>query len=118
MDNFTQLATARLTSAQTYALHAQKVRRDAAIERQRQDIQADLNRLADLYKNGSLKRAQPAPAPAFNSATSYTVTKLAGGAALSGRKGRSAKDTSPEAEAKRERRRARRAARRQQKVAQ
>jgi hypothetical protein len=114
MDNLTQLATARLTPAQAYALDAQRVRRDAAIERQRLDYQADLARVQALYANGVGRKAKPVVEPTFTEATTFTVKQLAGGAALSGRKRRPvtpAADLDATAEAKRERRRARRLAR-------
>jgi hypothetical protein len=116
MENLTQLATTRLAPAQAYALDAQRVRRAAAIERQRLDYQADIARIQDLYANGSLRKATPAVAPAFTEATSYTVTRLAGGAALSGRK-RSVASGDEATEAKRARRRARRAARKARQAA-
>jgi len=108
MENVTPLA--RLTPAEVYKLHIQKVRRNAAIERQAKEIQADVARVQALYTEGSTRKAAPAPAPQFTEATSYTVTRLPGGAALSGRK-RSAASADAATEAKRERRRARRAAR-------
>lgn len=111
-------AVARLTAAQVYDLHNQKIRRDAAVERQRQEIQGDMARLADLYANGSLKRKQAAPEPQFKEAVARTVTRLAGGLAASvaadkAKATRRARvlDDSPEAVAKREQRRTRRAAR-------
>ena len=115
MENVTPLT--RLTPAEVYKLHVQKVRRNAAIERQAKEIQADVARVQALYTEGSTRKAAPAPEPAFTEATTYKVTRLPGGASLSGRKGRAPKDTSPEAEAKRARRRERRAARKARQAA-
>jgi hypothetical protein len=113
-------ATSRLTTAEAYRRHAQQVRRNAAVERQRVEVQADLARLQELYANGSLKRKQAAPAPLFKEAATRTATRLPGGLAASvaadraaaARRGRSL-DTSEESVAKRERRRQRRLARKQ-----
>ena len=114
----TELATARLTTAEVYKRHAQTVRRNAAIERQRQDYQADIARVQALYTEGSSRKAPVVAKPQFKQAATYTVTQLPGGAKASAaaekaaatRRSR-AKDTSPEAEARRAKRRARRAAR-------
>jgi hypothetical protein len=114
----TELSTARLTAAQAYNLHIQKVRRDAAVERQRQDYQADIARVQALYAEGASRKAPTVVKPQFKQAATYTVTQLPGGAKASAaaekaaatRRSR-AKDTSPEAEARRAKRRARRAAR-------
>ena len=123
MEKTTQ-ATARLTSAQAYALHAQKVRRDAAVERQRAEIQADIARLNDLYANGSLKRPGAKPEPQFKEAARFTVERLAGGLASSVAADRAAStrrkrvlDESPEAIEKREKRRQRRLARKARQAA-
>jgi hypothetical protein len=123
MEKTTQ-ATARLTASETYARHAAQVRRNAAIERQRVEIQADIARLNDLYANGSLKRPGAKPEPQFKEATRFTVERLAGGLASSVAADKAAvtrrarvQDTSPEAEAKREKRRARRAARKARQAA-
>ena len=114
MDNLTQ--PRRLQDTADYRRWV-AARRNEAIARQAEEIQADIARLQDLYANGSHKRPGAKPEPAFTEATSYKVTRLPGGASLSGRKGRAPKDTSPEAEAKRARRRERRAARKARQAA-
>ena len=117
-------ATARLTASETYARHAAQVRRNAAIERQRVEVRAEIDRVQALYAEGSTKRLQPTPAPAFTTAARFTVERLAGGLASSVAADKAAvtrrarvQDTSPEAEAKREKRRARRAARKARQAA-
>jgi hypothetical protein len=45
----TQTATARLTSAETYNEYIKRVRRNAAIERQRLEVRADIERVQALY---------------------------------------------------------------------
>ena len=100
-------ATARLTPAEAYKLHIATVRRNAAIERQRQDYQADIARVQALYKEGSKRRLQAPAAPAVKEPEAYTVTRLPGGAKASKRQ----LDMSPEAVARREKRRQQRAAR-------
>jgi len=120
----TNQATARLTTAQAYNLHIQKVRRDAAVERQRQDYQADIARIQALYAEGAPRKAPVEVKPQFTQAATYTVTQLAGGLAASvaadkakvTRRSR-ALDQSPEAVQKREQRRARRAARKARQAA-
>ena len=111
-------ATARLTVAEAYKRHIQTVRRNAAIERQRVEVQGDISRVQALYTEGSLKRQQAAPAPTYKEAATYVTTKLPGGAKASIAAEKAAVtrrkrvlDESPEAVAKREKRRARRAAR-------
>jgi hypothetical protein len=120
----TQPATARLTSAEVYKRHIQTVRRNAAIERQRAEVQADISRVQALYQEGSKRRLQAPVEPSFKEATAYTVTQLPGGvkaskaaekAAVTRRK--RVLDMSPEAVAKREKRRARRAARKARQAA-
>jgi hypothetical protein len=120
----TQPALARLTPAETYNEYIKRVRRNAAIERQRVEVRADIERVQALYAEGSNKRLQPTPAPAFTEASAFTVNRLAGGleasvAAEKATKTRRARvlDNSPEAEAKREKRRARRAARKARQAA-
>jgi hypothetical protein len=117
MEKTTQV-TVRLTPAQAYALHAAQVRRNAAIERQRVEIRADIVRLQALYADGSLCRRKTPVAPAFVEATRFTTERLAGGlkasvaadkAAVTRRKRQM--DMSPEAEARRAKRREQRAAR-------
>ena len=117
-------ATARLTVAEAYKRHIKTVRRNAAIERQRVEVQADVQRLQDLYANGSLKRKQEAPAPTYKEADTYVTTKLPGGAkaSLAAEKAAVTRrkrvlDESPEAEARRARRRERRAARKARQAA-
>jgi hypothetical protein len=127
MTQTTQLATARLTPAQAYDLHIQKVRRNAAIERQRVEVQADLARVQALYTEGAGRKEPVVVKPQFTEAKGYTVVKLPGGleaskAAEKGartRRERSTRvlDMTPEAVAKREARRARRAARKARKAA-
>ena len=120
----TELATARLTAAEVYKRHIQTVRRNAAIERQRQDYQADIARIQALYAEGSARKAPVEVKPQFKEAATYTVTQLHGGLAASvaadkakvTRRSR-ALDQSPEAVAKREQRRARRAARKARQAA-
>ena len=113
MDNLTPLT--RLTPAEAYKRQVQADRRQAAIERRTAEGQAEVARLLDLYANGSLKRrsAEAAPVP---EPTSYTVKRLPGGAALSGRK-RSAASADEATEAKRAKRRERRAARKARQAA-
>jgi hypothetical protein len=124
MDQTTQLATARLTSAEAYKRHIQTVRRNAAIERQRIEVRADIERVQALYAEGAPRKAPVEVAPQFTETSTYTVTHLAGGlkasvaadkAAVTRRK--RVLDNSPEAEAKREKRRARRAARKARQAA-
>jgi hypothetical protein len=121
----TQPATARLTPAEAYKRHIQTVRRNAAIERQRVEVRADIERVQALYAEGSKRRLQAPVAPAFKESQTYTVQHLAGGleasvaaekAAVTRRK--RVLDMSPEAVAKREKRRAARAARKARKAAQ
>lgn len=111
-------STARLTASETYALHATQVRRNAAIERQRVEIRADIERVQALYVSGSTRRLKTPVAPAFAEATRFTTERLAGGlkasvaadkAAVTRRKRQM--DMSPEAEARRAKRREQRAAR-------
>jgi hypothetical protein len=120
----TQTATARLTSAETYNEYIKRVRRNAAIERQRLEVRADIERVQALYAEGSNKRLQPTPAPAFTEASAFTVKRLAGGLEASVASEKAVKtrrarvlDNSPEAEAKRARRRARRQARKERQAA-
>jgi hypothetical protein len=124
MENLTQMTLTKLTPAQTYALHLQKVRRQNAIDRMTAEVQADIKRVQALYTEGSTKRLQPAPEPTFKEATTYTVTHLAGGLEASVAASKAAKtrrarvlDMSAEAVAKREARRVRRAARKARKAA-
>jgi hypothetical protein len=124
MAQTTQPALARLTPAETYNQYIKRVRRNAAIERQRVEVRADIERVQALYAEGAPRKAPVAVAPQFTETTTYTVTHLAGGlkasvaadkAAVTRRK--RVLDNSPEAEAKREKRRARRAARKARQVA-
>jgi hypothetical protein len=123
MEKTTQ-ATARLTASETYARHAAQVRRNAAIERQRVEVRAEIDRVQALYAEGSTKRLQPTPAPAFTTAARFTVERLAGGLASSVAADRAAStrrkrvlDESPEAIEKREKRRQRRLARKARQAA-
>ncbi len=120
----TNPATTRLTSAETYALYIKRVRRNAAIERQRQDYQADIARVQALYSEGAPRKAPTVAKPLFQEAPTFTLTQLPGGlkasvaadkAAVTRRKRNL--DMSPEAVAKREKRRAQRAARKARKAA-
>jgi hypothetical protein len=120
----TQPATARLTSAEAYKRHIQTVRRNAAIERQRVEVRADIERVQALYAEGAPRKAPVEVAPQFTESATFKVTKLAGGlkasvaadkAAVTRRKREL--DMSPEAVAKREKRRARRAARKARQAA-
>jgi len=115
---------ARLTVQQAYALHVERTRRNAAIERQRVEVQADIARVQELYTEGSLKRQQAAPAPTYKEAATYVTTRLPGGAkaSLAAEKAAVTRrkrelDMSPEAVAKREKRRERRAARKARQAA-
>ncbi len=127
MENLTQMTLTKLTAAETYKLHLQKVRRQNAIDRMTAEVQADIKRVQALYTEGSTKRLQPAPEPTFKEATQYTVTHLPGGAkaSVAAEKGARTRrerqgrvlDMSPEAVAKREARRVRRAARKARKAA-
>ncbi len=117
----------KLTPAQAYDLHVQTVRRNAAIERQRQEIQADIARVQALYTEGAGRREPVVAKPQYKEAAAYTVTRLPGGldASVAAEKGARTRrerqgrvlDMSPEAVAKREARRARRAARKARKAA-
>jgi hypothetical protein len=124
MAQTTQPATARLTPAETYNQYIKRVRRNAAIERQRVEVRADIERVQALYAEGAPRKAPVAVVPQFTETATYTVTHLAGGlkasvaadkAAVTRRK--RVLDNSPEAEAKREKRRARRAARKARQAA-
>jgi hypothetical protein len=127
MKNLNELTLAKLTSAEAYKRHIQTVRRNAAIERQRVEVQADLARLQALYTEGAGRKEPVVDKPQFTEAKGYTVVKLPGGleaskAAEKGartRRERSTRvlDMSPEAVQKREARRARRAARKARKAA-
>ncbi len=115
----------KLSPAAAYAKQKWEDRRQAALDRINDPaIQAEVQRIQALYAEGSTRRQQPAPAPQFKEASTYTVTRLPGGAkaskaaekAAATRRGRPL-DESPEAVAKRERRRARRAARKARQAA-
>jgi hypothetical protein len=115
---------ARLSPAEAYKLHLQSVRRNAAIERQRQDYKADVARIQALYAEGAPRKAPAVVAPQFTEAGAYTVTRLPGGLKASAAADKAAAtrrkrvlDESPEAVAKREKRRARRAARKARQAA-
>ena len=117
-------ATDKLSVAQAYANHIARVRRQAAIDRHTAESRAETQRVLDLYENGSLKRKQPEPEPAFKPASTYVTTRLPGGAkaSLAAEKAAVTRrkrvlDESPEAVAKREKRRARRAARKARQAA-
>ena len=120
----TELATARLTAAEVYKRHIQTVRRNAAIERQRVEVRADIERVQALYAEGAQRKAPVEVKPQFKEAVTYTVTQLHGGlkASLAADKASATRrsralDQSPEAVAKREQRRARRAARKARQAA-
>jgi hypothetical protein len=124
MAQTTPLATARLTPAETYNQYIKRVRRNAAIERQRVEVRADIERVQALYAEGAPRKAPVEVAPQFTESATFKVTKLAGGlkasvaadkAAVTRRKREL--DMSPEAVAKREKRRARRAARKARQAA-
>jgi hypothetical protein len=127
MESLTQMTLTKLTAAETYKLHLQKVRRQNAIDRMTAEVQADIKRIQALYAEGSTKRLQPAPEPTFKEAATFTTTRLPGGAeaSVAAEKGARTRrerqgrvlDMSPEAVAKREARRARRAARKARKAA-
>ena len=111
-------ATARLTVAEAYNRHIQTVRRNAAIERQRVEVQADIARVQALYAEGAPRKAPVEVKPQFKEAATFTVTTLPGGlkASKAAEKGAVTRrkrelDMSPEAVAKREKRRERRAQR-------
>ena len=117
-------ATARLTVAEAYNRHIQTVRRNAAIERQRVEVQADIARVQALYTEGAGRKEAPKVKPQYTEATTYVTTKLPGGAkaSLAAEKAAVTRrkrvlDESPEAVAKREKRRARRAARKARQAA-
>jgi hypothetical protein len=118
MSQTTPEATARLTSAETYSAYIKRVRRNAAIERQRQDYQVDIARIQALYAEGAPRKTPVVVEPQFTEAAAYTTTRLSGGAKASAAADKAAVtrrkrelDMSPEALAKREKRRERRAAR-------
>jgi hypothetical protein len=127
MKNLNELTLAKLTPAEAYKRHIQTVRRNAAIERQRVEVQADLARLQALYTEGAGRKEPVVVKPQYKEAAAYTITRLAGGleaskAAEKGartRRERSTRvlDMSPEAVEKREKRRARRQARKQRQAA-
>jgi hypothetical protein len=113
-------ATAKLTVAEVYKRHIATVRRNAAIERQRVEVQADIARVQALYTEGAGRKAPVVVKPQFTEASAYVTTKLPGGAAASKAATKAAAtrrkrelDMSPEAVAKREKRRARRQARKE-----
>jgi hypothetical protein len=124
MKNLNELTLAKLTPAEAYKRHIETVRRNAAIERQRVEIQADIARVQALYTDGAGRKEPVVAKPQYKEAAAYTVTRLPGGleaskAAEKGaatRRGRNL-DMSPEAVAKREKRRARRAARKARQAA-
>ncbi len=124
MKNLNELTLAKLTPAEAYKRHIETVRRNAAIERQRLEVQADIARVQALYTEGAGRKEPVVAKPQFTEAKAYTVTRLPGGleaskAAEKGaatRRGRNL-DMSPEAVAKREKRRARRAARKARQAA-
>jgi hypothetical protein len=123
MEKTTQ-ATARLTASETYARHAAQVRRNAAIERQRVEVRADIERLQALYTQGAPRKAPVAVAPQFKEAAAFTTTHLPGGLKASAAADRAAStrrarslDMSEEAVAKREKRRQRRLARKARQAA-
>ncbi len=127
MTQTTNPATQKLTASEAYNEHIKTVRRNAAIERQRQDYQADIKRVLALYAEGSTKRLQSTPVQTFTEAKAYAVVKLPGGldASVAAEKGARTRrerqgrvlDMSPEAVAKREKRRARRQARKERQAA-
>jgi hypothetical protein len=127
MKNLNELTLAKLTPAEAYKRHIETVRRNAAIERQRVEIQADIARVQALYTDGAGRKEPVVTKPQYKEAAAYTVVKLPGGldASVAAEKGartrreRSTRvlDMSPEAVAKREARRARRAARKARKAA-
>ena len=117
-------STARLTVAEAYNRHIQTVRRNAAIERQRVEVQADIARVQALYTEGAGRKEAPKVKPQYTEATTYVTTKLPGGAkaSLAAEKAAVTRrkrvlDESPEAVAKREKRRARRADRKARQAA-
>ena len=117
-------ATARLTVAEAYNRHIQTVRRNAAIERQRVEVQADIARVQALYTEGAGRKEAPKVKPQYTEATTYVTTKLPGGAkaSLAAEKAAVTRrkrvlDESPEAEARRARRRERRAERKARQAA-
>ncbi len=124
MKNLNELTLAKLTPAEAYKRHIETVRRNAAIERQRVEIQADIARVQALYTDGAGRKEPVVAKPQYKEAAAYTVVKLPGGleaskAAEKGaatRRGRNL-DMSPEAVEKREKRRARRQARKQRQAA-
>ncbi len=125
--NLNQMTLTKLTPAQAYDLHVQTVRRNAAIERQRQEIQADIVRVQALYTEGAGRREPVVAKPQYKEAAAYTVTRLPGGldASVAAEKGARTRreratrvlDMSPEAVARRERRRARRQVRKERQAA-
>jgi hypothetical protein len=127
MKNLNELTLAKLTPAEAYKRHIETVRRNAAIERQRVEIQADIARVQALYADGAGRKEPVVAKPQYKEASSYTVTKLPGGleaskAAEKGARTRRERqgrvlDMSPEAVEKREKRRARRQARKQRQAA-
>ena len=117
--------TAKLSPAAAYAKQKWEDRRQAALDRINDPaIQAEVKRVQELYAQGAPRKAPVEVKPQFKQATTFTVTRLAGGAkaskaaekAAATRRGRPL-DMSPEAVAKREKRRARRAARKARKAA-
>ena len=82
--NQTTKTMTKLTPAQAYALQVKADRRQAALERiQDPLVQAEVQRINELYVSGSLnKRTQPQE-PQFEEAKSFTVTRLPGGAKAS-----------------------------------
>ena len=124
MKKLNEMTLTKLTPAEAYKRHIETVRRNAAIERQRVEVQADIARVQALYTEGAGRKEPVVAKPQFTEAKAYTVTHLAGGlnASMAAEKGAATRrgrnlDMSPEAVAKREKRRARRAARKARQAA-
>ena len=74
----------KLTPAQAYALQVKADRRQAALERaQDPAVRAELQRVNELYVSGSLNKKTQPQQPQFQEATTFTVTRLPGGAKAS-----------------------------------
>ena len=70
----------KLTPAQAYAAQVKADRRQAALERiQDPIIQAEVQRISELYVSGGLNKKAKPQEPQFKEATTFTVTRLPGG---------------------------------------